>query len=127
MQRRIGLAAAVLALGIACMPRGPVVDTGPKPVGVGGTISGIVRDSAGVPLNARKVTAIDAATGARFESSTAANGGYTMKVPQGKYRLEVELRPGEMLTEQPVETEINVSDLDPHRDFVIAPKRAPRS
>jgi hypothetical protein len=57
-----------------------------------------------------------------------------MKVPPGKYRLAVELRPGEVLAEQPADTEINASDLDPSRDFVITVKppeaagepRAPR-
>lgn len=104
------------------MPRGPVIDTGDKPEAVGGTIAGFVRDTGGAPLSARKVTAIDLASGARYEASSAANGGYTMKVPRGKYRLEVELRPGETVAEQPVETEINASDLDPHRNFVIAIK-----
>jgi hypothetical protein len=47
------------------------------------------------------------------------NGGYTIKVPHGRYRLEVELHQGERLTRQPGETQVNRSDLDPRRDFVI--------
>jgi hypothetical protein len=124
MRAAIGLAAVlVLATAVGCAGHGPVVDTGSKPPGVGGTISGMVRASGGtVALAGRTVTAVDVATGARFETSTAVNGGYTMKVPTGKYRLEVELRPGETLAEQPAETEVNTSDLDPHRNFTITVK-----
>jgi hypothetical protein len=43
-----------------------------------------------------------------------------MKVPTGRYRIAVELRAGETLAEQPAETEVNTSDLDPHRNFTIA-------
>ena len=42
-----------------------------------------------------------------------------MKVPPGKYKLEVELRAGERIVKEPGETEVNKSDLDPRRDFVI--------
>ena len=121
------LTSAVLT---ACAARhgGPVIDTGSKPAGVGGTIAGTVRTAAGhEPLIGRKVTAINVETGQRFEATTATNGGYTIKVPTGKYRFEVELRSGEGLAEKPRETEINVSDLDASRDFLIAPARAPRS
>jgi hypothetical protein len=121
-------ATAVLVAVVACAARGPVLDTGSKPVGVGGTIAGIVRVAgSGQPLSGRKVTAIDVASGARFEVSTATNGGYTIKVPTGKYRLEVELRAGETLTEQPADTDINASDLDADRDFVVTVKPSPVS
>jgi hypothetical protein len=106
----------------ACMPHGPVVGTGEKPPNVGGTIAGTVRSSSGAPLSGRKVTATHVESGRKFEASTATNGGYTIKLPTGKYRLEVELRAGEALQEQPVETEVNTSDLDPQRDFVVTVK-----
>lgn len=101
----------------ACHP-GPVIDTGPKSP-VGGTIAGIVSTSENVAVPGRKVTAINTGTGARFEETTGTNGGYTIKVPEGSYRLEIELQPGETLVKQPGETRINRSDLDPRRDFVI--------
>lgn len=104
------------------MPLGPVIDTGSKPEGVGGTIAGFVRSSGGTPLAGRKVTATNVVSAVRYEASSAINGGYTIKVPRGKYRLEVELRPGEALEKDPVETEVNTSDLDPHRDFVVTIK-----
>ena len=112
-------ALVLTALVTACAVRGPIIDTGSKPENVGGTIAGIVREKGGQPLSGRKVTATQVESGARYEASTAANGGYTMKVPTGKYRLEVELREGEMLAEQPADTEVNTSDLDPDRNFVV--------
>lgn len=110
----------LLVASIACAPRGPVIDTGAKPPGVGGTISGTVRGPAGsTPLSGRKVTATNIASGATFDTSTAVNGGYTMKVPVGKYRLDVELRTGEVLDKRPDDLEINTSDIDAQRNFVI--------
>jgi hypothetical protein len=117
--------ALALAVGMsaACHP-GPVIDTSPKP-SVGGTIAGIVTtaDSA-IAVPGRKVSAIDASSGRRFEATTAANGGYTIKVPEGTYRIDIQLRSGETLAKRPDETHINNGDLDPHRDFVIT--AAPR-
>jgi hypothetical protein len=127
----------VLALTIGfsagCHP-GPIVDTNPNP-SVGGTIAGIVTTTdSTVAVPGRKVTAIEVANGSRYEATTAANGGYTIKVPEGTYRIEIELRDGEALAKQPDQTEINNGDLDPGRDFVItarpgagAPYRAGRN
>ena len=109
-----------LALAAACHP-GPVIDTGPDQP-ASGTIAGIVSTEAKAPVVGRKVTAINTQTGAKFEATTATNGGYTIKVPQGTYRLEVELRAGEAVASQPGETRINRSDLDPQRHFVITVK-----
>jgi hypothetical protein len=110
---------ALLLMG-GCAPRGPVIDTGNAPPDVGGTIAGTVRASDGsTSLSARQVTATDASTGTRFMASTASNGGYTIKVPAGTYRLQVELRPGEALVMEPESTQVNVGDLDAGRDFVI--------
>ncbi len=51
-----------------------------------------------------------------FSTTTGPNGGYTIKVPDvGRYRLEVELRDGEVVAKGPEETEINNGDLDPGR------------
>jgi hypothetical protein len=123
MRLRFGLSLVLIVTIAACAPRGPIVDTGPKPAGVGGTIAGMVRAAGdGAPVSGRKVTAINVDTNARVETSTATNGGYTLKVPVGKYRLEVELRAGESLAEQPPVTEVNASDIDADRDFVITIK-----
>jgi hypothetical protein len=111
------LAVAVLT-SAACHP-GPVVGTGPNPADVGGTIAGIVSSDANAALAGRKVAAIETVTGKRFEATTGTNGGYTIQVPEGTYRLEVQLRDGERVSKQPDETRVNKSDLDSGRDFVI--------
>jgi Carboxypeptidase regulatory-like domain len=106
----------------ACRP-GPILDTSPKR-SVGGTIAGIVTTSdSSIPVVGRKVWAVDVATGRRSDATTGVNGGYTIKVPEGTYRLEVELRDGEAVAKQPDQTHINNSDLDPGRDFVITVKK----
>ena len=120
MKLRSSIAIVVLLSSIGCGRLRPVIDTGAKP-DVGGSISGIVTaDDGATPLGARKVTAINMETGARFEVSTSSTGGYTVQVPHaGKYKLEVELRPGESLAKDPVSTDIHFGDLDVGRDFVV--------
>jgi hypothetical protein len=108
------LSVALLAV-TACHP-GPVLT--PK-LPSDGTIAGIVATVGNTAIADRKVTAVDVATGARYEATTGANGGYTIKVPEGTYRLEVELRSGEVVAKQPAETRIDKSDLDPQRNFTI--------
>jgi hypothetical protein len=123
--RYLPLALAVMVgLSAACHP-GPIIDTTPPP-SVGGTIAGIVTTTdPAVAVPGRKVSVVDATSGARFDATTATNGGYTIKVPEGTYRIEIELRPGESLAKRPDQTHINNGDLDPHRDFVIT--AAPRA
>jgi hypothetical protein len=113
------LLAGFLTAVAGCHP-GPVIDTGPDQPGVGGTIAGIVSTEAKAPLADRKISAINTQTGARFDVTTGPNGGYTVKVPPGQYRLELELQPGESVAKQPGETRINKGDLDAHRHFVVA-------
>ena len=118
---RLGMAVlgSALLLSGACVPRGPIAGA-TVPEGVGGTIAGLVTANDGSsPVSARKVTAINTGTGARFEAATASNGGYTIKVPAGTYRLEVELRGGEVVSRQPETTDVNVGDLDADRNFVV--------
>ena len=129
MMRACNLVAGFLVLSlIACAGargRGPAIgsSSSSKVADVGGTISGLVRTSEGsVPLVGRLVTAIEVTTGAKYESPTASNGGYTMKVPTGRYRLELQLRPGESLAKQPEETQIDTSDMDAGRDFFVTSK-----
>ena len=109
---------ALMFLAVGC--HGAVISTDPD-LKVGGTIAGIVRATDGsMPLVTRKVTAIHAVSGARFETTTGVNGGYTIKVPEeGRYRIEVELRDGEVVAKGPDETVVNNGDLDPGRDFEI--------
>jgi hypothetical protein len=122
--RLLHIAAAAL-LSTACVTHGrAVIDQTSNIEGVGGTIAGSVRASDGTSaLSGRKVTATNEQTGATFAVSTASNGGYTVKVPAGKYRLDVELRAGESLASRPDPTDVNVGDLDPDRDFVLTARR----
>ena len=84
-----------------------------------GTISGMVTNSAGTPLEGRRVSAIDLTTEQHYDATTAKNGGYTIKVPPGTYRIEIELQGSERVAKAPDVTKVNKSDLDPHRDIVI--------
>ena len=111
------LAFAALFCG-ACHP-GPVVSTRPTEINAGGTIAGFVRATGGAaPLPTRHVIATNVKTGAKFDTTTGVNGGYTIKVPEtGTYRIEVETRDGEVIAKGPEQTEINNGDLDAGRDF----------
>jgi hypothetical protein len=116
---RTVLPVAAVLLSLACHPVRPVVDPSSKPV-VDGTISGTVSAGAS-PVSARKITAINAATGATVEASTTSTGAYTMRVPPGTYRLEMELRAGEVVATAPGPTEVEPGDLDAGRDFLLKP------
>ena len=120
------LLAAVVAVSAGCHP-GPIINTGPKQ-SVGGTIAGTVTTTdSTVAVPGRKVTVIEINNGSRYESTTAANGGYTIKVPEGTYRIEIELRPGETFAKRPDPTRINNGDLDPGRNFVITISNRPEA
>ena len=115
------LLAFVAVISVGCHP-GPVIGGGPKQ-SVGGTIAGIVKTAdSSVAVPGRKVTVTEINSGKQFDSTTGTNGGYTIKVPEGTYRIEVELRPGESLAKRPEPTKINNGDLDPGRDFIITLK-----
>jgi Carboxypeptidase regulatory-like domain len=84
-----------------------------------GTISGMVTSSAGTPLEGRRVSAIDMKTEQHYDATTGKTGGYTIKVPPGRYRMEVELRGGDRLAQRPEQTQVNVGDVDAQLNFVI--------
>ena len=87
---------------------------------VGGTISGEVKATAGTaPLGGRRVTATNLVTMEVFDSTTSTTGGYTMQVPSGTYRLDVELRQGEVLKHRPDDKHISTGDLDAQENFEI--------
>jgi len=120
----ITMAVALLALtASACSTRNPVVDPTPKAPGTAGTLSGSVRSTGGDPLGGRQITITSLDGGGHYEAKTTDSGGYTIKLPPGKYRLQLQLRQGESLKEGPTEVSLNESDLDSRRDFVIANAR----
>ena len=105
----------------ACRTGAPVMDAGEKPSSVDGTVAGIVSGPDGTsPIVGRTITLIEVSTAQRLTTKTAANGGYTFKVPPGTYRFELELLPGEVIVKGPDQTTINSSDLDAGRDFVVS-------
>ena len=98
------------------------MNNGPRP-SVGGTIAGIVTTAdSTVAVPGRRISAVEVSTGSRYDTTTGVNGGYTIKVPEGTYRIELELRASEMLGRKPQDTHVNNGDLDPGRDFVITVK-----
>lgn len=121
--RPSGLLLAGLLLSASACSRDAVITTDPG-LKAGGTIAGIVTATdRSVPLVARQVTAVNSKTGARFDTTTGINGGYTIKVPEtGHYRIEVELRDGEVVAKGSQETDINNGDLDAGRNFEITIK-----
>jgi hypothetical protein len=112
----------------ACRRGVPVVDLGPKPPAAKGTITGIVRGPEGTsPLMGRTVEVVNVATGEKHTVQTVANGGFTIELPAGKYRLELPLRDGETLIKRPGVVELGHGDIDSHIEFVVASAKANRS
>ena len=116
----IGGLAALLYSG-ACRQGVPAVDLGPKPPNAQGTITGIVRGPdamSGMP--GRTVEVVNVATGERYRATTVSNGGFTITLPKGKYRLELELRAGETLVKRPDIVDLDRGDIDSHIEFVVS-------
>ncbi|HSL24075.1 MAG TPA: carboxypeptidase-like regulatory domain-containing protein [Vicinamibacterales bacterium] len=131
MRRAVSIAALLVALsalaGLACRRGVPVVDAGEKPPTMDGTISGLVTTTGGgARLVGRRVEVINVGNGDRRSVSTSSTGGFTVKVPPGKYRLQIELRPGEAIVKGPETIDINASDLDSSIvvEVAAAPPRA---
>jgi hypothetical protein len=110
----------LLILLAACSLNQPVTGTGDRSTATSGTLAGVVSTDGGkTALSGRKVTATNTATSSHLDTTTAANGGYTLKVPAGHYAIDVELRAGERLEKRPDPTDVGAGDLDSGRDFVI--------
>jgi Carboxypeptidase regulatory-like domain len=121
------LQAAVLLSTTGCRPGKPVIDTGPKPSRMDGTISGTVRGpQGGTPIEGRTVAVVNIATSERQETTTSNTGGFTFKVKPGKYSVEVTLRDGETVLKHPGVIDVSNSDVEAHADFIIAPTRVAR-
>ena len=120
MTLRVSSLIVVLMLSGGCAARhGRPLVGGTAVANPSGTVSGNVRTAAGAPLDGRRVSAIDTANEQRYDATTSTSGGYTIKVPTGKYRLEVELRGGEVIGTQPQQFSVNSGDVDEALDFVI--------
>lgn len=85
-----------------------------------GTISGTVRGPANSSsVVGRTVEVVNVETGIRQQTTTNSAGGFTFKVPPGKYRVELTLLDGETIVKGPDVINVNRSDVDAHADFVI--------
>jgi hypothetical protein len=85
-----------------------------------GTLAGVVRGPEGVaPVEGRLVEAVAVDTGRRLGTRTNAEGGWTLLVPPGRYRIEVTLGPGESVVRDPGVIDVGPSQLVPHADVVL--------
>lgn len=110
-----------------CRQGVPVVDTSPRPPSTDGTISGTVRGPEGTsPIVGRTVAVVNLDTGERQQTTTNNAGGFTFKVPPGKYQVELTLRDGEVIVKRPGVMSVNRSDVDAHADFVLGTARTAR-
>jgi Carboxypeptidase regulatory-like domain len=128
------VSALVLTLGVlalmfadGCRRGMPEVDPGSKPPAARGTITGIVRGPEGTsPMSGRTVEVVNTATGERRTIYTADNGGLTIELPAGKYRLELPLRAGETLLKRPGIVNLDRGNIDSQIEFVLGPARVAR-
>jgi hypothetical protein len=125
---RYWVAAFLVVLAAAGCRRGvPVVDVGPKPPVALGTITGIVRGPEGTSaVVGRSVEVVNVATGEKQSVTTGENGGFTIKLPAGKYRLDLPLRDGETIVKRPGIVDLGRGDIDSHIEFVVASVRLTR-
>lgn len=112
--------AALLAAG-GCRTGQPIYDSSHHDPETPGTIGGILRAGiGGDPVAGRVVVAVSLSDAAqRFSATTNVTGGFSIKVPPGHYRLEVDLREGERVLRSPGIIDIDKSDLDANREIVI--------
>ncbi len=119
------VAVLCLLLGLgACRTGVPILDANPGPAEVMGTITGTVSGEDGTTAVAgRKITAVNIDTSSRETATTSETGGYTFKVPAGRYRVEVELLPGEAVLRDAGEFELSKSELQHDVDIRIGTRR----
>lgn len=115
---------AVLVLA-ACRAGVPVLDANPGPPVVNGTITGTLSTEDGKgPIPGRKLTAVNLDTGARLSVTSSDTGGYTLKVPPGRYRMEVDLAAGEIIVKDQGTFTVGKSELQHDVDIRIGVKRS---
>jgi hypothetical protein len=119
-----GLFALVYASG--CRRGVPVIDLGPKPPDARGTITGLVHGPGDSALAGRVVEIVNVVTGDKHTATTVANGGFTIELPKGKYRLSLQLHDGETLVKRPDVVDLDRGDIDSHIEFVVSGARIAR-
>lgn len=121
------LVAGLLALlySSACHRRGPFVDLDPSPSSYG-TITGLVHGPGEAPMSGRTVEFVNVATGEKRTATTVGNGGFSIDVPKGTYRLELPLHDGETLRQRPDLVDLDGGDTDSPIEFHVTPARSAR-
>ena len=127
--------ATLLAVGVclalalaACRTGVPVIDANDGPATALGTITGTVSGPDGeTAIAGRPVHAINLDTGARESGVTSTTGGYTFKLPPGRYRVEVDLLAGETLVEDEGPFTLSRSELQHDVDLRIGTRRQPEA
>jgi hypothetical protein len=115
-----GMAVVAVLVVAACRTGQPIYDQTPEDQTTPGTIAGILRaGEGGEPIAGRQVHAVALSGGRRYSVTTSVTGGFSIPVPPGKYRLEVDLRDDERILRSPGTIDINESDLDANLDLVI--------
>src|SRR3982750_969044 len=121
----VGFMALLLSTG--CRRALPVVDTAQPPHAAHATIPGTARGPEGTsPVPGRTVEIVNVTTGERHTATTSSNGGFTIALPAGEYRLDIPLRAGEMLIKRPDVVNLDRGDIDSHVEFVMATPRVLR-
>lgn len=115
------LALAAVLAGGGCRSGQPIFDSSHADHETPGTIGGILRFGiGGEPVAGRVVVAVNLSDATRrYSATTNVTGGFSIKVPPGHYRLEVDLLEGERVLRSPGTIDINKSDLDANRELVI--------
>jgi hypothetical protein len=113
---------AASTAGKSCRHATLVADAGPKPPTAAGTISGQLQTPGnGAPVVGRMVTAINNTDGTRHQVTTNNTGGFTIKVPPGRYRIEVERQSGEVVSGAPTDQQVGESDIDSQLVITVGP------
>jgi len=114
--------ALTMVIATACRHPVLVADSGPKPPTPAGTISGQLQTPGnGAPVVGRLVAAINNGDSQRFETRTNNTGGFTIRVPPGHYRIEVEQRAGEAIAGAPTDQQVGPSDIDAKIVITVGP------
>jgi hypothetical protein len=103
------------------------VDVASHPVTGNSTLRGTIRVSAGtIPVDGRTVEIVNVTTGQRQQVTTGDTGGFSMRLTPGKYRVDLVLRGGESVVQQPGIIELDPRDSDAHADIVVGTVPASR-
>jgi hypothetical protein len=117
--------AALLYLA-ACRQGVAAVDLGPRPPAARGTVTGLVHGPGDSAMPGRTVELVNMATGEKHAATTASNGGFTIELPHGRYRLELQLHDGERIVKRPDAVDLDRGDIDSHIEFVVSGERMAR-